>query len=199
MPSLILHSYRRCPFAIRVRMVLEEKSLPYSAIEENLREPSAELLRLHPEGKVPLLIHRGKAIPESAVITEYLDETFPERPLRPAEESGRAQIRLWTQWCDQEFKPELDRFKYKYPGLSAEEQTQVVASLRLLLQKLEKALGSQPYLLGNELTLADIHLFPFYRQLSKTSFPAHHSSPMLDTWLKRITSRPAFARVMEKK
>ncbi|RZA05803.1 MAG: hypothetical protein EOP11_11945, partial [Proteobacteria bacterium] len=32
MPSLILHSYRRCPFAIRVRMVLEEKGIPYTVI-----------------------------------------------------------------------------------------------------------------------------------------------------------------------
>jgi glutathione S-transferase len=199
MNSLVLHSYRRCPFAIRVRTVLEEKGLPYTVIEENLKEPSAELLRLHPEGKVPLLIHNGRAIPESALITEYLDENFPGHPLRPSSEIGRAEIRLWTQWCDQEFKPELDRFKYKYPQLSAESQAQVVASLRQMLQKLEQALSSQPYLLGNDLTLADIHLFPFYRQLSKTAFPTHHSSPMLDAWLERITSRPAFARVMEKR
>lgn len=199
MNSLVLHSYRRCPFAIRVRTVLEEKGLPYSVIEENLREPSAELLRLHPEGKVPLLIHNGKAIPESAVITEYLDETFPERPLRPSSATGRAQIQLWTKWCDQEFKPELDRFKYKYTQLSAAEQATVIASLCRLLLKLEEALGNQPFLLGQEFTLADIHLFPFYRQLSKTGFPAHHSSPMLDAWLERITGRPAFEKAMEKK
>lgn len=199
MNSLVLHSYRRCPFAIRVRTVLEEKGLPYTVIEENLKNPSPELLRLHPEGKVPLLIHNGKAMPESALTTEYLDETFPQRPLRPAGEAGRAQIRLWTKWCDQEFKPELDRFKYNYLKLSAEEQTHVIASLRQLTSKLEQALSDRPFLLGQEFTLADIHLFPFYRQLSKTAFPAHHSSPMLDAWLERITSRPAFAKVMEKK
>lgn len=199
MNSLVLHSYRRCPFAIRVRTVLEEKGLPYSVIEENLREPSAELLRLHPEGKVPLLIHNGKAIPESAVITEYLDETFPERPLRPADEMSRTQIRAYTQWCDQEFKPELDRFKYKYPQLPTLEQERVVSRLRELLEKLAKPLNCTPFLLGNDFTLADIHLFPFYRQLSKTDFRAHHSSPILDAWLERATSRPAFLRAMEKK
>jgi glutathione S-transferase len=199
MNSLVLHSYRRCPFAIRVRTVLEEKGLAYTVIEENLKQPSAELLRLHPEGKVPLLIHNGRAIPESAVITEYLDENFPAHPLRPTEEGGRSQIKLWTKWCDEEFKPALDLFKYKYPQLSSTDQADAIANLRQLLQKLTDALGSQPYLLGNDLTLADIHLFPFYRQLSKTGFPAHHNSPILDAWLNRITSRPAFEKVMEKK
>jgi glutathione S-transferase len=199
MNSLILHSYRRCPFAIRVRTALEEKGLPYAVIEENLRSPSLALLKLHPEGKVPLLIHNGNALPESAVITEYLDEAFPEKPLRPATAIGRAQIRLWTKWCDQILKPDLDAFKYEFDELGAEEKGALLDRLKRHLGKMEEALGDHSFLLGNGFTLADIHLFPFYRQLSKTAFPSHHHSPKLDTWLTRITERPAFERVMEKK
>jgi glutathione S-transferase len=198
MNSLILHSYRRCPFAIRARKTLEEKGLGYSVVEENLRSPSAELLRLHPEGRVPLLIHNGRTLPESAVITEYLDETFPEIPLRPATAIGRAEIRLWTIWCDHTFKPDLDLYKYKFPHLTDEEREQVVASLHEHLGKLARALQA-PFLLGHEFTLADIHLFPFYRQLTKTDFPYLEKFPVLNSWLERITERPSFKKVMEKK
>jgi glutaredoxin len=70
MAELILHSYRRCPFAIRVRMALEEKELAYRLVEENLAELSDELLRIHPEGRVPVLIHDGHVIVESTFICE---------------------------------------------------------------------------------------------------------------------------------
>ena len=43
--ALTLHSYRRCPFAMRVRMTLHEKSLPFEVIEENLKDKSEQLKR----------------------------------------------------------------------------------------------------------------------------------------------------------
>lgn len=198
MNSLILHSYRRCPFAIRVRTTLEEKNLNYAVVEESLRSPSAELLRLHPEGRVPLLIHNGRALPESAVITEYLDETFPEVPLRPATAIGRAEIRLWTIWCDHTFKPDLDLYKYKFPLLVEAEKERLVERMKAHLGKIERALHT-PFLLGQDFTLADIHLFPFYRQLTKTNFPHLEKFSVLNSWLERITERPTFEKVMEKK
>src|SRR4051794_35219908 len=114
MNSLILYSFRRCPFAIRVRMVLEEKNIEYQKLEENLSKLSPELLALHPEGRVPLLVHerdgRRQVIFQSSIITEYLDETFPGSPLlaplMPSDPMDRAQVRLWTYWCDQIFKPD---------------------------------------------------------------------------------------------
>jgi glutathione S-transferase len=117
MSKLILHSYRRCPFAIRVRMVLEEKGAIYSVIEESLRAPSAELLRMHPEGKVPLLRHDGRVVYESAIITEYLDEVLSGPKLTPTTATSRAEMRLWTYWIHTIFKNDLDEFKYRKPTL----------------------------------------------------------------------------------
>lgn len=199
--TLVLHSYRRCPFAIRVRMTLEEKHLPYEVIEEDLSALSADLLRLHPEGKVPLLIHEGVAIPESDVITEYLDELFPEPPLRPAAPLERARVRLWTHWCSNLFKPDLDAFKYGLKALSEAEQGALVERLRGHLGKLEEALATKPFLMGDRLTLADIHVFPFYRQLTRarSEIPGFFQAVQADAWLERITRRPSFERAMVKR
>jgi glutathione S-transferase len=40
-------------------------------------------------------------IRESTVICEYLDEAFPEPPLRPADALGRAAMRVWTKAVDE--------------------------------------------------------------------------------------------------
>lgn len=181
-------------------MVLEEKALPYTVVEESLREPSSALLRLHPEGKVPLLLHGDTVIHESAVITEYLDETFPERPLMPSDPKARAVVRLWTFWCNCLFKPDLDAYKYQWEKLGEEEQAALTARLRAHLAKLEEALAHQAFLLGPELTLADIHVFPFLRQFRKArpEVLSHFPPGKIDAWLERIFTRPSFERVMAK-
>lgn len=201
--KLVLHSYRRCPFAIRVRMALEEKNLTYRVIEEDLSNPSADLLRYNPRGTVPVLLHNGTVIPESAIITQYIDEVFPEHPLAPIGALARARMRLWTRWCDEEFKVDLDAFKYEWNELNEEARGGLKSRLAGHLEKLESALERSPFLEGIELTLSDIHVFPFYRQLTRAraDLKAHfapESRRSIDEWLERITTRPSFDRVMAK-
>ncbi|MBL7714522.1 MAG: glutathione S-transferase family protein [Bdellovibrionales bacterium] len=200
--GLLLHSYRRCPFAMRVRMVLEEKGLRYQVFEENFSNFSEDLLRLHPEGKVPLLIHDGIPIHESSVITEYLDEKFPEPALMPRDPAARAQVRLWTHWADQILKPDLDAFKYEWKDLEPEKKSALQIRLQKRVQELAHALQNRPYLMGENLTLADIHVFPFYRQLQK-SRPDFEAlivpAPAVNAWLNALISRPTFEKVMKKR
>lgn len=88
----------------RVRFVLEEKELPYQGIIVNLlqlEQHSPEYLKLNPNGFVPTLVHAGRPVIESSVICEYLDEAFPQVPLRPADPHGRARMRVWSKWVDE--------------------------------------------------------------------------------------------------
>ena len=60
--------------------------------------------KINPNGQVPALDHNGKIITESTVICEYLEDVFPDqKPLRPADPYGRAQMRIWTKWVDEYF------------------------------------------------------------------------------------------------
>lgn len=204
-PELTLHSYRRCPFAIRVRMTLEEKGLRYMVIEENLSELSPELLRHHPEGKVPVLLCKTDAgtqvIYESSIITAFLDELAPTPPLLPRTPAARAEARLWTYWCDHALKPDLDAYKYDWDSTSAEGRIDMIQNLDRHLRKLEASLSPSPYLLGGELTLADLHVFPFYRQLIRARPPAFDLGEFsgVVAWYGRMSERPAFLRAMEKR
>jgi len=64
-------------------------------------------LAINPEGKVPVLVHDGQIVAESTVINEYLEEVFPQVPLRPADAWGRAQVRIWTKFVDEYLCPAL--------------------------------------------------------------------------------------------
>ncbi len=88
----------------RVRFVLEEKEIPYQGILVDLlafEQHSPEYVAVNPNGLVPTLVHRGTSVIESSVICEYLDEVFPDMPLRPTDPHARARMRVWAKWTDE--------------------------------------------------------------------------------------------------
>jgi glutathione S-transferase len=103
---LELYHYDRSTAAQKVRISLAEKSLEWESrivntkvgVREHLRP---EYLKLNPRGLVPTLVHDGHPIRESQVILEYLEDAFPEHPLRPANPVDCAEMRLWTKMIDE--------------------------------------------------------------------------------------------------
>ncbi|MBM4263276.1 MAG: glutathione S-transferase family protein [Deltaproteobacteria bacterium] len=90
--------------AQKVRMTLAEKSLPWENHHLDLRagdQQKPEYLKLNPNAVVPTIVDDGKVIVESTVICEYLDDAYPEPPLRPKAADERARMRLWTKQLDE--------------------------------------------------------------------------------------------------
>jgi glutathione S-transferase len=88
----------------KVRLVLAEKSMEWTSHELNLRagdQQKPDYLKLNPRGVVPTLVDHGKVIRESNVIMEYLDDEYPEVPLRSKSSLERAWMRLWTKRLDE--------------------------------------------------------------------------------------------------
>lgn len=88
----------------RARLVLEEKGLPWTSHPVDLfagEQHRPAYRALNRMGQVPTLVHDGFALRESSVIAEYLDEVFPEQPLRPASPRDRARARLWDKTIDE--------------------------------------------------------------------------------------------------
>lgn len=92
------------PFVRRVEWALRLKGIAYGYVEQDIIDKSPLLLQLNPVHKrVPVLVHGGKALPESFVILEYLDEAFAGRgpsilhrdPLR------RAEARFWAKFTEE--------------------------------------------------------------------------------------------------
>jgi glutathione S-transferase len=91
--------------AQKVRVCLAEKGLEWEDRHIVLRSgehQKAWYLKLNRRAVVPTLIHDDEVVPESNVILEYLDESFPEPVLSPKEPYGRAKMRLWTKQLDED-------------------------------------------------------------------------------------------------
>lgn len=102
--TLVLHHAWRSSASRRVRLCLEEKGLSYESHPIDLAKMehhSPEYLKINPNGVIPSLIHDGRPLYESGTICEYLDEVFPEPPLRPDDAYGRATMRNWIRHADE--------------------------------------------------------------------------------------------------
>lgn len=88
----------------KVRLTLYEKGLEFESRLLNLQafeQHDPEYLTLNPNGVVPTLVHDGRAITESTIIIEYIDDVWPEPALRPLDPYDRARMRIWTKWSDE--------------------------------------------------------------------------------------------------
>lgn len=101
--ELVLYHAWQSSASRKVRLCLEEKGLAYTGIFVRLlknEQLAPQYLSLNPNGVVPTLVHQGRAIIESTVINEYLEDVYPEQPLRPSDPYLRARMRVWTQYAD---------------------------------------------------------------------------------------------------
>lgn len=90
--------------SMRVRMTLEEKGLSWTSHHIDLRKAeniTPEYFGIHPKGLVPALVHDGTVIIESTDIIDYLDEKYPNPPLRPSSEAEQEKMLAWMRLAAQ--------------------------------------------------------------------------------------------------
>ncbi|TAK72705.1 MAG: hypothetical protein EPO19_00825 [Betaproteobacteria bacterium] len=61
----------------------------------------ADIRKLNPAGLVPVLIDGGSVLTESRIISEYLEDAYPQPRLSPEGAYARARMRLWTRYADE--------------------------------------------------------------------------------------------------
>ena len=97
---LTLYSYWRSSAAYRVRIALNLKQLDYelAAVDLPANAQHAEAFKaVNPQELIPVLRDGQRLVRQSMAIMEYLDETFPQRPLLPATSRDRARVRSIAQ------------------------------------------------------------------------------------------------------
>jgi len=101
--------------SMRVRMTLEEKSLTWTSHHLNTRAGehiTPEFFSINPNGLVPVLVHDGDVWIESADIIRYLDESFPEPPLVPADAGSRNRMTEWMKLASAIHVPAVKTYIY---------------------------------------------------------------------------------------
>ena len=160
----VLYSFRRCPYAMRARLALRASGIAYEHREVALKAKPVDMLAVSPKGTVPVLcLPSGEVLAQSLDIMHWaLDKSDPDH-WRGVD---KILAQEWVEKNDGPFKTLLDQYKYpnRYPQLN---QAAVMAdAMALMLEPMERALGSSQYLLGNRMTWVDVAIFPFIRQFS---------------------------------
>lgn len=167
-----------------------------------LKNKPAQMLAISPKGTVPVLeltengSSEGRVIEESREIVEWaLQQNDPQGLLNTDLGSANALI----DQNDNEFKHWLDRYKYadRHPELTQSEYRQ---RGEVFLQVLEQHLAKNKYLLGGNISIADISIMPFVRQFAHVDKDVFYSLPYpkLQQWLQDWLEHPTFKQVMIK-
>ena len=103
---MTLKYYHAEPLAnsLKSMVPLVEKGLSYQSVYVDLHkfeQHSEWFVAINPEGQVPVLDHNGTIITHTTVINEYLEDVFPEIPLRPRDPVGAARMRYWNKFVDE--------------------------------------------------------------------------------------------------
>ncbi len=102
-------------FSLKPLIVLHEKGLDYTshytapadfdAVPSSIR--AAMEVQHNPEGDGPILVDHGTAMTESFFISLYLDEVFPQTPLRAADAANRWRVLMWARFVNEVLAPSV--------------------------------------------------------------------------------------------
>ena len=180
-------------------------AIKYSGIKVELREVDLQnyppqALEISAKATVPvLLLPDGTVIDESWDIVKWaLTQNDPDHWLGDSGEFALdAEILIETN--DFSFKEDLDRYKYadRHPEHSEQYYRR---SCEEYIEELEDMLSENSYLLSNQLSLADIGVFPFVRQFSLVDKDWFDQAPYphVRQWLNKLISTELFFNAFQK-
>lgn len=102
--------------SLKVRVMIEEKRLAWTGHRIELmalEQTTPEYRALNPNGVVPTLKHDGRIVLESSIICEYLEDLFPDPPVRAQDVYARALERQWLKYQDEVVHPALRRASFQ--------------------------------------------------------------------------------------
>ncbi len=96
---ITLHGASASPFVRKVMVVLAIKNLPYEHVQNMPYSDDAELKKISPLGKIPVLKDGDLTICDSKVICRYLDNAYPEVPVYPSEPAQKASAEWFEEYA----------------------------------------------------------------------------------------------------
>jgi glutathione S-transferase len=197
-------------FSRKVEIALYEKGLAFERIAVAFSQTKGyapkhpDVLALNPKGQVPVLVDGDLPLYDSTVILEYLEDAYPEPALYPKDPRERARCRLFDLFADEvmlaplrflmhrtEPKPDdLERWDAK--ELKAGEAEPALAGH---FAALDAKLRGHDFLCG-AFSAADIAVFMTVFWTRRLGGPSLRGHEALAGWYDRLSTRPAFAKVV---
>lgn len=184
-----------------VRLAMEEKGVDYDLVEVDfLQGPMpAEQIERHPFVKVPALEHDGFKLYEVSAIGRYVDEVFDGPSLQPDDARERARMTQIISILDSYTYPcaigQLVIQRLVMPMLGNQPDEAAIAAALPAIGKCMNVLAGlradNAFLVGSQLTLADLHFVPIYDYFRNTpeSDAILEQNPGLRAWWDGVSKR----------
>jgi len=191
--------------AVRPRWLLEEMNIPYELVQvtmEMLRQP--EYKKLHPHGKVPVLIDGDAVIYESAAICAYLADRYPERDLAPSpQSSARAYYYQWLFYAPLTLETPVEQYMFHVlPNLPEKllpkshchqvSQTEALQWFLQVCHPINERLPGRDYLVEDRFTAADVVTGGVLLWALKLGMMKEESQAK--AYITKLMQRPAFQK-----
>jgi glutathione S-transferase len=185
--------------------VLEESGAAYALARIDMaanKHKDAAYLKLNPHGRVPTLVVDGRQpIYESAAICLFIADRHPNAGLAPAvTDLARGLYFQWMAYLTNTLQAECLLFFYPErnttnPAHAPEVKAQAEAEIMSIWGKLDHALATGPYLLGERFTAADVYLHMLYSWM-EPPMQMDARYPNVARCAGLVAARPAIMRVL---
>lgn len=197
-----LYVHRLSPNGLKAIITAEHCGSPVELIDVDLgggEQHGAAYRAINPNGRVPTLVDGSFVLWESNAIMQYLAEKASETSIWPADVRSRADIARWQFWDVAHLGPAAKPFQWEYLikamlGLGDPDQAALAAAeapFRACADVLEATLGTQPYLAGERLTLADISVAATLIYAEAASIPLADYTAV-QKWRQKVSAIPAW-------
>ncbi len=196
----VLYSFRRCPYCMRAHMGLKKSGLKIELREVDLKEMPDEILKVSTKKTVPVLVLPGEIVFDESwdILKWALDQKDPDNWLGENKQF-LLDAEMLVETNDFSFKNDLDLYKYadRFPEHSEEHYRHACEEF---IEELEAMLSVNNSLLADQLTIADIAVFPFVRQFSLVDKSWFDQSPYTNVqqWLENLINTKLFQNIFQK-
>jgi glutathione S-transferase len=201
---ITIHTFIGSPFGRAVQALCIEKNAPHRLAPVGPgQQKSPEHLARHPFGKAPAIDHDGFGVYETQAILRYIDQVYPDPTFTPADPKARARMNTAIGVNDcYFFRPEagvgivFNRVVAPKFGMPADEAAveAAIPGTRHCVEVLSDFIRTRPYLAGDTISLADLHVGCQLDMLADCAEGAAMlKGTPLEAWLGRLRARPSFA------
>lgn len=201
--GLEIIGFGRSNFVRSVRMVAEEKGVPYELLSEF---PHSDIVKsLNPTGKIPAMRHDGLEISESLAIARYIDDAFEGPKMAPEDPKAAAHVNRWTAFAATEVDQLLMRNYVVEYAFHKDDDGNVVRT------KIDKAIKRFPKMFAMleeaasegcfgtaSFSMADCFIMPILNatNMFEEGKGAIANSPKLNAYFTKMQDRESFKATM---
>lgn len=182
-------------------LVLEWIGQPYELEQVTLRPASDNLIKVNPQGAVPVLDDQGAIITQNVAVLTYIAEKYPEANLLGTSDPvAKAQTMSWLALLNSDFHPLFKPFFGAIDYIEDENvkqqiQAQSKENLFVFLARFDQALSTQEWLTGTR-SVADAYLFVALNWLQFLQIDFSHFTHV-KAFHDRLGATPAVQKVLK--